>query len=115
MGTNYYWFKEEPDEKEDVSAGLHIGKNSCGWVFNFEAHSHPKLKMLQDYKEFLKEGFIYNEYGDDISYDEFLSILEYSKEPFNGRPPYILVDPDYPHEPYEYEDEGFAFSEGDFS
>ena len=115
MGTNYYWFKEEPDEKEDVLTGLHIGKNSCGWVFNFEAHSSPKLRTVQDYREFLKEGYIYDEYAREISYNEFWDIVESSKELFNGEPPYVLVDPNYPHEPYGYEDEGFAFSEGDFS
>lgn len=116
MGTNYYVLNKRINNMEDLDSGLHIGKNSCGWVFHFEARYKPKLKTVQDYKSYLKEGYIYNEYGTELTYDEFWEVVESSKELFNGEPPYVLADPNYPHEsPYGYEDEGFAFSEGDFS
>ena len=75
MSTNYYWYKEAQWEgsKEE---GLHIGKNSCGWSFHFQAHEDPfqryNLTSYKAWKEFLKEGFIYDEYGEFIPYKKFI-------------------------------------------
>ena len=117
MGTNYYWFPDIIKESTPVDRGLHIGKNSCGWVFQFEAHSNPLLKTVKQYREFLKEGVIYDEYEREISTSEFWEIVEDSKLPFNGREPYVLEDPNYPRRILsiiEWEDEGYAFMKGDF-
>ena len=117
MGTNYYAINKRIDNIEDLDLGLHIGKNSCGWVFNFEAHSNPELKSIQNYKDYLKEKFIYDEYAREIPYKEFWEIVESSKESFNSRDPYVLTDEEEPfrHAWYnEWVDEGFAFSEAEF-
>lgn len=117
MGSNYYAFDERITETTDFNEGLHIGKNSCGWVFHFESHYKPKLKTVQDYREFLKEKVIYDEYDREISYEEFWSIVEDSKKLFNGSPPYVLIDPNYPNDYTRdsWVDEGFAFTESEFS
>ena len=62
IGTNFYWFKEEQKEDFEHHEGLHIGKRSCGWVFHFQAHHEPFLHSFNDYKKFLKQGYIYDEY-----------------------------------------------------
>ena len=45
MGTNYYHYKEKIKESnENSNEGLHIGKNSWGWVFHFEAHKVTRIE-----------------------------------------------------------------------
>lgn len=118
MGTNYHWFPEEIKGGTYVDSGLHLGKNSAGWVFQFEAHSEPCLKTVEQFREFTKKGVIYDEYDREISYEEFWQIVEESKEPYYGREPYVLEDPNYPHSSIEgipqWVDEGFAFTESEF-
>lgn len=116
MGTNYYWFKKRIHE--GAEGGLHIGKNSAGWVFHFEAHEYPRLKTVQDYKEFLKKGFIYNEYDEKIPYNEFWEIVEDSVEDCYDRPPYSFVNLPKGEEDIlslrGWMSEDYMFSMGDF-
>ena len=85
-------------------------------MFHFEAYESPQLKTVKAMRDLTKLGFIYDEYGREVTYEEFWNIVEESKLPQCGHEPYVLTDPDYPDEGvYGYEDEGFAFSEGDFS
>ena len=115
MGTNFYLHFHRSDV-ELGKEGIHIGKNSCGWVFHFEAHNNPCLKTVKDMKAFTKLGFIYDEYEVEHTYEGFWDIVARSKESFNGRAPYVLEDPEHPEPPIfpSWEDEGFAFTEGDF-
>ena len=89
MGTNYYLYRSRAEAELELD-GFHIGKNSAGWVFHFEAHEYPTLKTVQDYKEFLKEGFIYNEYDEEVSYKKFWEIVKYSKGNYYGKPHILL-------------------------
>lgn len=119
IGTNFYWFKIKQEENFDHKKGLHIGKRSCGWVFHFQAHNAPFLHSYKDYKEFLKEGYIYDEYDRLISYTDFIKAVEATREiepdgekpwDFNNCPnseKYQLCE--------EWMNEGFMFSLGDFS
>lgn len=114
IGTNYYLHFHRSDIENGIE-GTHIGKNSCGWAFQFEAHSNPSIKTVSDMRSFTKLGFIYDEYDREHTYEDFWKIVEDSKVPIDGEAPYVLSDPNYPDEPvYGYEDEGFAFIEGDF-
>lgn len=84
-------------------------------MFHFEAHDKPLIKTVNDMRAFTKLGFIYNEYGIEYTYEGFWKLVEDSKVPIDGEEPYVLFDPNYPDEPvYGYENEGFAFTEGDF-
>ena len=84
-------------------------------MFQFEAHNKPLIKTVNDMKAFTKLGFIYNECGIEYTYEDFWKLVEDSKVPIDGEEPYVLFDPNYPDEPiYGYENEGFAFTEGDF-
>ena len=116
MGTNYYLYMSRYKQELDIE-GVHIGKNSWGWVFHFNAISAPQVKTVADMKAFTKMGFIYDEYGREITYQDFWEMVEETKEPMpDGRAKYVLVDPNYPHEltTDSWEDKGFAFTEGDW-
>ena len=116
MGTNYYVYMNRTDAELEKD-GLHVGKNSAGWVFQIEAHDYPKIKNVNGMKAFTKLGFIYDEYGDEITYEDFWKLVEGTKELLeDGTAPYVLIDPHYPQDSVlnSWEDEGFAFTEGDF-
>ena len=116
MGTNYYWFREEKKPNQIVDEGLHIGKCSAGWSFHFQAHFDPfqryDLTSYRNYKEFLKEGYIYTEYDDLVYYDEFIEMVESTrpKKKWTSFP----EDREQLHIGDEWEDEGFMFSLVDF-
>lgn len=86
MGTNYYLVKNKPSTCGVVA---HIGKNSFGWLFNFQT-----MKPCYDYpgifwytypqvKEVLKrttvdstDYIIMNEYDEVVSYDDFVDLVD---------------------------------------
>ena len=90
MGTNYYaYIKKVDDLKEQIEKILHreifidgypfhLGKSSVGWKF----HLQYPLNCPQPYhdwlsmKEWLKDKIIKNEYGDEISYKDFVGMVE---------------------------------------
>ena len=116
MGTNYYAFNERIAEDSDLHEGLHIGKNSGGWVFNFQAYEN--LKTTEDFRNFLRDKIIYDEYHREVPVEEFWSIVESSKEEdIFGKPWSYSNPPDnelrcrwYD----EWEDEGYMFSNVEF-
>ena len=66
MGTNFYAFNERITEGTDLHEGLHIGKNSGGWVFNFQAYSN--LRTAEDFRNFLKDKVIYDKHSINSKY-----------------------------------------------
>lgn len=119
MGTNYYHFPDQVKATTPVEVGLHIGKNSAGWVFNFQAYETPQLKTVDDYRKFLKDGVIYNEYDEEIPYEEFWKIVAESLLDFYGEAPYSLNN--LPEDDSasivgieEWMNEGFTFTKNDF-
>ena len=118
IGTNYYWFEKERKKNQLTEEGLHIGKDSCGWVFNFQVHNSLNLTAVEAYKEFTKKGYIYNEYDELIPYNDFWKIVEDSKLPWNdGKVPYSYDSPnvDRMFDVEEYMNEGYMFTNCDFS
>ncbi len=82
MGTNYYaitgakvdvvcdcGFTHTLDER------LHIGKNSWGWMFSLHIIQEKGIFELEDWLPILKTSRIVDEYGDEVSYDEMISII----------------------------------------
>lgn len=116
MGTNYYVFDERIAEETSVDSGLHIGKDSAGWVFNFQAYEN--LRTTKDYRNLLRGKVIYNEYREEVPYEEFWMIVESSKEEDHfGKPwSYSNLPDDEPRCRWfnEWEDEGFMFTEVEF-
>lgn len=75
MGTNYYYVKfKRCKECENVSQEkIHIGKSSAGWKFHFQYESFDKP---ENWKEELKNKFIFDEYNREITYREFIDKVE---------------------------------------
>ena len=112
MGTNYYLLTRKLKKEEYPEGGMHIGKNSCGWIFHFE--SHPSIKSVQDMREATKVGYIYNEYGEKISYRNFWKIVRESKEPYeDGSLPKGLTSEGI--RMGDYSSDGYPFSIVEFS
>jgi len=83
MGTNYYLETQEPCPH--CSRGydrLHIGKSSVGWCFSL--HIIPKLGIntLDDWKKQWEGKKIFDEYENEISHQEMLSIITDRKKDF---------------------------------
>ena len=71
MGLNYYaqvnrCFHCERSEE------VHIGKSSFGWKFLF----NPYKESWKEWKEFLSEIPIKDEYGVQVSFEEFVQKVE---------------------------------------
>ena len=82
-----------------------IGKKSYGWAFNFKSYDGQfgyiedsnnqsievpedfQLKSWKEWKEYLKDKPIIDEYGDSISYDDFVEMVETW-----GSPNYVRED-----------------------
>ena len=119
MGTNFYWFKRKLEIDDNPCEGIHIGKNSCGWVFSFQAHPNLELESVDDYKKFLQEGYIYDEYGVLIPTDEFWEVVEASKISDDGEHPWSFYncptsERDTSFDKYSYTNRGFDFTIMDF-
>lgn len=98
MGTNYY---AEINKCECCKRcdKIHIGKSSMGWAFTFRGYKNPYgyietdegkdvpvpddfcISSWKDWKEYLKNTEIIDEYGRNISYDEFVDLVEHYKSP----------------------------------
>ena len=59
----------------------HIGKASGGWAFSFQGYPWNKLTSWKDWKEFLKDQQIVDEYGEEMRYNEFVEMVETFKSP----------------------------------
>ena len=116
MGTNFYMYFSR-DRAQLMTEDFHIGKRSAGWVFHFQAHEKPNIKTVRGMRKYTRLGFIYDEYGREYSYDEFWLEVERTKKCTDGISPLILEDPENPEPVWfkRWEDEGFCFSEGEFS
>lgn len=122
MGTNYYGIGREAcsecnrpyDDKE-----IHIGKSSAGWTFSFAWNDGEYYKTADEFKEWLKKKKIVDEYGREISNEEFWDMVKvkqggltldsyYEKYPthntFNANP-----------SDHEFELGGLRFVRGEFS
>jgi hypothetical protein len=90
MGTNFYLKKRLSQKKKDelikyiqtdlydkivdeLPKSIHIGKRSYGWKFLWDANEFKYFKPTKESLErFLKSGLIFDEYGQQFSYEEFI-------------------------------------------
>lgn len=126
MGTNYYVAKNKCDCCNRYDEEYHIGKSSFGWAFSFQGYRWNKLTSWKAWKEFLKDQMIIDEYGDTISYEDFVTMVETYKSPNyvheNGRKNLQhneqgkLDSRPWFNPEYDWDDEdGYAFCSRDFS
>lgn len=83
MGTNYY-------QRTDICECCgrykqkHIGKSSAGWQFSFKGYvgyeDVPKIQSFEDWKRELQaDGQIFTEYGEEVSYEDFVKLVKDKK------------------------------------
>ena len=149
MGTNYC-VELNKCKCCNRSDKIHIGKDSYGWSFNFQGYDGQygyiedddnrslevpedfQLKSWKQWKEYLKDKPIIDEYGDPVAYDDFVEMVETYKSPGfvreDGRKNLdhineILADPRYSDIRAYYKDtnlhwhdeDGYSFSSRYFS
>ncbi len=123
MGTNYYLPKKCAAPCEHCCESTeHVGKNSAGWTFGFQAYPDEGLTSWAAWKERIRaEGGVVNEYGEKFTPEEFEKLVERTREPWGPRgitprhrdgisPILGEVDDRYFRDP-----EGWDFWEGGFS
>ena len=131
MGTNYYVVENHCESCNRYDQKYHIGKSSVGWAFCFRGYKgnseQHTLTSWAEWKEFLKDQMIRDEYGQSVDYDDFCKMIETVKSPNyinpNGKrnlqhneegrsqSRYNWFNPEY-----DWDDpEGYAFSSREFS
>lgn len=118
MGTNYYTVSNHCHHCKQYKREEHIGKASYGWAFSFQGYSWLNLYTWKHWKEYLKDKTIMDEYGDVISYEDFIEIVEVHKRPSDKLKQHnvegkksMYFDP-----AYDWDDaDGYAFTSREFS
>jgi hypothetical protein len=121
----------------DFGYEIHIGKCSMGWLPLFEAHSHG-IRSVQQYKEAYDTGCfkIYDEYNREYNWEQFEeTVLKHNggvagvipREYIERDKDSIFYDENLPDwvpishfdtkyaDHYFKDDEGYEFTEGEFS
>jgi len=129
MGTNYYVASNHCECCDRYDEEYHIGKSSGGWAFSFHGYRAERLVSWKQWKEFLKDRIIMDEYRERIDYDWFVQYIEGQKSPdfVNGSGRKNQLHNDEGRKPnkyghtwfnpeYDWDDEdGYSFSEREFS
>ena len=126
MGTNYYVAENHCECCERYDEAYHIGKSSGGWAFTFQGYRAERLVSWPQWKEFLKDKMIMDEYGERINYDWFVHFIETVKSPdftrTDGKKNLLHNEQGrtgkYPwfNPEYDWDDElGYSFSSREFS
>lgn len=84
MGTNYY-VRRHICPYCGKYEELHIGKSSAGWQFSFHGYEKQELRKIglnMEIKDFvtwekiLKKEKIFNEYKEEISFEDFIKLIK---------------------------------------
>lgn len=74
MGTNYYLQTDYCPCCGHPRQKIHLGKTSCGWKFLF--HKRKKVQNYEDFKKFIQNGIIVDEYGNKHTTDDMLDVID---------------------------------------
>jgi hypothetical protein len=116
MGTNYYTTEDPPCPCCGRGGErIHIGKSSSGWEFCFEAHEDRGLTSLAEWRAFLADRKIHDEYGREVSLSDLERMVEAKRGQWTSQ-----TAPDSAWGPsrrdIEYADpEGYRFMAREFS
>ena len=72
-GTDQFQNLSPWDEFTD-NVKVHLGKRSMGWKFLWNFNEDKFFKDKESLLEFIKSGRILDEYGDELSQDEFIEM-----------------------------------------
>lgn len=126
MGTNYYVATNHCECCKRYDEEYHIGKSSYGWAFSFRGYRAERLVSWQQWKAFLADKVIMDEYGERVDYGWFVHLIEGEKSPGyvrdDGRKNLLHNDAGrndkYPwfNPEYDWDDpQGYSFSSREFS
>lgn len=103
MSTNYYYIGPDAERQDhdvtfagDEAEGMHIGKNSIGWSFMFQAYPDLGLVSWEAWQERLGRGSgqIVDEYGRVVTLDTLRETVEASR-PYRANHPSLERRPAY--------------------
>jgi hypothetical protein len=120
MGTNYY-HRTNICECCNRYDETHIGKSSGGWTFSFQgfkkAYEDDETEEVLSYADWLNRlqsgGKIFDEYGDEVSLDEFMALVEMKKGEKRNHTIYCRTH--HPGLDNWLDADGHSFSAGEFS
>lgn len=130
MGTNYEVRDDPTCDNPAHTKTLHIGKSSAGWKFSFHAipDHEPPLTTWKAWQEFLEGRTVVDEYGREMTLEEFRPVVEQRGIPRDLDRPICHVNPTAqeirvgfggrvpsPDSRGYHDPEGYDFWEGDFS
>jgi hypothetical protein len=86
MGTNYYLATKICECCNRSDKEYHIGKSSWGWSFTFQGYKYDGLTSWERWKDHLQRSIddkckIVDEYGEYISFEDFVQMIETYKAP----------------------------------
>lgn len=114
MGTNFYT-RENECEKCGRYDELHLGKSSGGWQFSFQYNGGRFYKNVPEMKKWLKGKTIKDEYGREVTQEEFWSMVEEKQKPEYENHA-AMMRKEYPsHRDTEHVIDGYSFSDTEFS
>lgn len=122
MGTNYY-HRINICETCGRYDEHHIGKSSGGWTFSFHGQRDDdpdgllggKVVSIGDWRQRLKFGPIFDEYGRHVDTEDFWELVEKKKDGKNHTEYCRKEHPRFYIQTCWLDDEGNSFSEGEFS
>jgi len=79
MGCNFYTKSKKCKERGSELGGLHLGKASMGWTFSIQANGYKYYKNWKQMKEWLKDKELEDEYGTELSLEDFIVWVESRK------------------------------------
>lgn len=114
MGTNYFSIENKCKECGRYDT-IHLGKSSAGWQFSFQYNGGEYYKSVPEMKEWLKDKKIENEYGAEVSYDEFWQMVEEKQSNPSNFNHYEECKKKYGTREYELLIDGYSFTNCSFS
>jgi len=114
MGTNYYT-KDKECEHCGRHEEIHLGKSSAGWQFSFQYNGGRYYKSVEEMKEWLKGRTITDEYGREVSHDEFWGLVDMKQSDPSNKNHAEEVQKDYGAREYELIIDGYSFTNCKFS
>lgn len=87
--SDYSWEYDSPWSEFTDGIKIHLGKRSMGWRFCWNFHKNHYYTNKAELIKFVKSGRVVNEYGEELTADEFLEMA------FNWCPDGIIVDKAY--------------------
>jgi hypothetical protein len=80
MGTNYYAKTESCACCGRGGEEIHLGKNSGGWAFRVQYNGGRYYTNWSEFKNWVKDKKIEDEYGRSVSATELIGLIELKKE-----------------------------------